>query len=670
MANISLLLDTIKNAIYGRDMRLALHDAIETVNKDTETRLKRSGGTMTGGITMGANKVASSATPTEDIDYTNKKYVDSKDSDILSYKNDDYPECKTTKTAIDKLFDKVDSAEKELPKKSTATNIKNGKRIGSLKSIIANDAISDGAIALGENALAISESSVAFGKNSIAGSKCFNVLSFDDTNKSYTLDSVEGLAVGDVFSLKFNNIYDNKGSITAINGKVVTVDNYQPNEAGSDKYFRVVSKPTCGTTDFGIAAFAEGEECMAVGDNSHASGARTLANGRYAHTEGIGTVAHSAAHSEGVESEARGYASHTEGQGTLTSKPQSHAEGLRTQANGQASHAEGMYGKANGKASCVSGYDCVADGDYSEAGGAITQANGEHSRAGGYGCKANGKGAFAFGRFAAANGEYSFVRGKLNLVDNNNKYVEIVGNGDASKRSNAYTLDWNGNAWFAGNVEVGGKILTLKSSTEGSSKKINLTAFDDGSMKIGSVKSVPNIPNTLNTITNITDIDDGSIEIDSDKGGLFNAPANLTTYLDGTSDYVKNWYNQHKGLKDYVYMEVSMPITDAAAESADNTERSWTVIVKADKGQTFNMFFGLFSEATATFIKANSSVKSLSEACGVTNGACVMFKFTKLALPHKDKAGRFSDYVVYDVITLEKELDSSGGVEIAPDEDL
>ena len=76
MANISSLLNTIKNAIYGRDMRSALHDAIKAVNDDTETRLKRSGGTMTGNISMGENKITSSATPSTDSDYTNKKYVD------------------------------------------------------------------------------------------------------------------------------------------------------------------------------------------------------------------------------------------------------------------------------------------------------------------------------------------------------------------------------------------------------------------------------------------------------------------------------------------------------------------------------------------------------------------------------------------------------------------
>ncbi len=76
MANISTLLNTIKNAIYGRDMRSALHDSIESVNDDVETRLSRSGGTMNGGIDMNDNKVTSSAVPSADDDYVNKKYVD------------------------------------------------------------------------------------------------------------------------------------------------------------------------------------------------------------------------------------------------------------------------------------------------------------------------------------------------------------------------------------------------------------------------------------------------------------------------------------------------------------------------------------------------------------------------------------------------------------------
>jgi hypothetical protein len=38
MANIATLLNTIKNAVYGKDMRLALHDAIKATNDDVETK--------------------------------------------------------------------------------------------------------------------------------------------------------------------------------------------------------------------------------------------------------------------------------------------------------------------------------------------------------------------------------------------------------------------------------------------------------------------------------------------------------------------------------------------------------------------------------------------------------------------------------------------------------
>ena len=35
-------------------------------------------------------------------------------------------------------------------------------------------------------------------------------------------------------------------------------------------------------------------------------------------------------------------------------------------------------------------------------------------------------------------------------------YAHIVGNGDYNTPSNAHTLDWNGVAWFADSVKVGG----------------------------------------------------------------------------------------------------------------------------------------------------------------------------------------------------------------------
>ena len=63
--------------------------------------------------------------------------------------------------------------------------------------------------------------------------------------------------------------------------------------------------------------------------------------------------------------------------------------------------------------------------------------------------------------------------------DKANIYAHIVGNGTSSTtRSNAHTLDWKGNAWFAGTVE--GTAMIVKSSTEGSSKRFKITVDDSG----------------------------------------------------------------------------------------------------------------------------------------------------------------------------------------------
>jgi hypothetical protein len=71
--------------------------------------------------------------------------------------------------------------------------------------------------------------------------------------------------------------------------------------------------------------------------------------------------------------------------------------------------------------------------------------------------KANGNNSVAVGLRCRANGESQFVFGKNNDWDQENKYAHIVGNGeDSNNRSNAHTLDWDGNAWYAGDVYVGG----------------------------------------------------------------------------------------------------------------------------------------------------------------------------------------------------------------------
>lgn len=156
----------------------------------------------------------------------------------------------------------------------------------------------------------------------------------------------------------------------------------------------------------------------------------------------------------GYDTEASGYTSHAEGQFTTASEYCSHAEGCQTIASGVKSHAEGD--------------STTASNSFSHAEGNHTKANGESSHAEGFYTEASGDSSHAEGSNTTALSDCQHVQGKYNIEDTANKYAHIVGNGSSrDNKSNAHTLDWNGNAWFAGRVEgtnlpyvVSSKVLT------------------------------------------------------------------------------------------------------------------------------------------------------------------------------------------------------------------
>ena len=156
-----------------------------------------------------------------------------------------------------------------------------------------------------------------------------------------------------------------------------------------------------------------------------------------------------------------------QGNGTTASGIYSHAEGDITTASGNCSHAEGSKTTASGVYSHAEGYATTASGDYSHAEGYVTVSSfASHAE----GIVTNASGAFshAEGESTTASGEGQHVQGKNNIPDTTSAH--IVGNGESdTKRSNAHTLDWQGNAWFSGNVYVG--------STSGINK-------DEGSKKL------------------------------------------------------------------------------------------------------------------------------------------------------------------------------------------
>ena len=104
----------------------------------------------------------------------------------------------------------------------------------------------------------------------------------------------------------------------------------------------------------------------------------------------------------------------------------------------------------------------------------------------GEGTTASGRYSHAEGSNTIASSDYQHVQGCCNVEDSSGIYAHIVGNGaNLASRSNAHTLDWSGNAWFAGTIE--GTAVIVKSSTAGSSKRFKITVDDSGTISATEV---------------------------------------------------------------------------------------------------------------------------------------------------------------------------------------
>ena len=128
----------------------------------------------------------------------------------------------------------------------------------------------------------------------------------------------------------------------------------------------------------------------------------------------------------------------------------------RGSANGQYAFAAND-GTAGGLASTAFGSG-NAPGTNALAIGMDTEAKGTASFAEGYGNTASGLYSHAAGAGTVAAGTGQFVFGKYNVEDADSVYAEMVGNGNSQARSNARTLDWNGNEVLAGQLESSGLI--------------------------------------------------------------------------------------------------------------------------------------------------------------------------------------------------------------------
>ena len=197
------------------------------------------------------------------------------------------------------------------------------------------------------------------------------------------------------------------------------------NAAANSKLERVNPRPE-GSIAMGENVFATGKNSIAIGFGVDATVFKHSASGEGSAAFGRAcTASNEGAFACNSFTRARGLHSFASGDGTTASGPCAHSEGMGTTASGYYAHAEGN--------------ECIASAIATHAAGQ--------------------------GTIAAK--PYQYVHGRYNLEDtsaNDGLYAHIVGNGEHDgARSNAHTLDWDGNAWFAGTVEGTALILSSPS---------------------------------------------------------------------------------------------------------------------------------------------------------------------------------------------------------------
>ena len=273
-------------------------------------------------------------------------------------------------------------------------------------------------------------------------------------------ESKDGVTIEIIRNTRYLNINNTK--------EFIPTDDYNPaTKKYVDDAMSLGNYASIDSPEFTTAISLHRKTDSTVGNYSSAFGSDVTASADYSHAEGVATIASGiASHAEGASSKAIGNGAHAEGGACEANGNYSHAEGYYTKA-GEYSHAEGYLAEATGTYSHAEGYQTKATVGYSHAEGGNTEASNQYTHAEGRSTKAMGMSSHSEGHQTIAKGENQHVQGKFNIEDTENKYAHIVGNGDNnSNRANAHTLDWEGNAWFAGKVRVGASNERLATTTE------------------------------------------------------------------------------------------------------------------------------------------------------------------------------------------------------------
>lgn len=317
--------------------------------------------------------------------------------------------------------------------------------------------------------------------------------------------------------------------------------------------------------------------------------------------QGITTIASAiGAHAEGYGSKATGNYSHAEG-GSKATNEYSHSEGALSTASGYVSHAEGQ---------------STASGQYSHAEGTST-ASGGYSHTEGIG--------------TIASSRYQHVQGAYNVEDSSHVYAHIVGNGqNTTAKSNAHALDWNGNAYFAGNVYVNGTNADATGGQEVATKQYvddlaptEATTTESGLMSASDKSKLDGIANGANNYTHptYTSKSSGLYKVAIDATGHVSAaetvsksditdlgiPSQDTTYSVATNSENGLMSSTDKAKLDSLATGIWYGTCTTAAATADKVVTTSTGNFVLEAGSTVYVQFNTEVTSTATTLNVDNT---------------------------------------------------------------
>ena len=345
------------------------------------------------------------------------------------------------------------------------------------------------------------------------------VVLVDDVN-FYYLSDYNNLDNLELYFLNYNGILfkmftvrddDLNGVTTVIFSSQQTQSDWNENTSTNPSY--IANKPSikAGTGDNAVIINDYYNlPCVASGDGALSEGGATTASGTVSHSEGQLTIAEgNYSHAENMHTLAYGVGSHSEGgvlsgnitisgaANTTTYTVDSGCPRIYGTAADIAIYVELYYnneyyypttitisdevitsitlGSTLDENNPLNGttaklyFRTVAKGKGSHAEGGATYTHAEYSHAEGKQTHTAGKNSHSEGLLTIAASDNQHVQGKNNIIDSAGIYAHIVGNGTSSSaRSNAHTLDWNGNGWYAGKLTVGAAPTnTLDVATKG-----------------------------------------------------------------------------------------------------------------------------------------------------------------------------------------------------------